>query len=240
MENEIPQKKIFLIDMENVGCNSLTGYELLAPRDEIHLFIGRCTDKIKTDFLANMQKKQIKVVYHDIIVNGKNALDFQITSFLGVLVSTKKNADFYIVTEDKGYDSSILFLKDHFNKRKIHIQRISCFLELDENYEKMLLAKPKELTQKEKREQEAKQLIKNIIRIPASYNGDTYKDEVLLNIFFNGCKKKTSREMKKHVHEKAICSFGNTIGEDIFLTNKNILSSLYKNVNNFLEEEKTN
>ena len=59
--NKIENRKIFLIDMENVNSSGLDGYDLLKKNDEIHIFIGKCDDKLKTHFLSTCQKKKIKI-----------------------------------------------------------------------------------------------------------------------------------------------------------------------------------
>lgn len=123
----INRPKTFLIDMENVNFAGLYGYESLSKGDEIHIFIGKCNDKIPMSFLAFCQNNEIQIHYHDIALVGKNSLDFQITTFLGILAAQsilenqKKN--FYIISNDKGYESSIRLLRTLY-KDSIFVDRI--------------------------------------------------------------------------------------------------------------------
>ena len=225
--------KIFLIDMENVGTMGLEGFPILKKGDELHMFIGKCTDKIRTDFLVTMQKKQIKVTYYDVIANGKNALDFQITSLLGALVSVKKKSVFYIISKDKGYDSSVAFLKEYYKNRDLSIQRVDNIAESDKTASAKIFEPPmiKELSSKEIWEFESKQLIESIIRTPPLFMDDDYKKTTLLNICFNGCKKATLKEMKDYIKKRMENSFGKD-GNELYIMNKTVFNSLYKNINN--------
>ena len=119
-------KKIFLVDMENVNFSGVDGYEKLKRGDEIHLFVGACTDKIKIPFLSFVQDNGVITKFYTSEVNGKNALDFQLTSFLGFCVGTcYPGSELYIVSRDKGFDNSIRFWRKYSIRPELTISRIS-------------------------------------------------------------------------------------------------------------------
>lgn len=107
-------RKIFLVDTENVSLRSLTGANLLSEDDLIVLFVTSRTDinsfsKGKVEMLNSKANiKKIKV-----LTGGKNSLDFQLVSYLGLLIgynADKEKSNYYIVSNDQGFCSSINLL----------------------------------------------------------------------------------------------------------------------------------
>lgn len=109
-------KKYFLVDMENVHINGLRGLGCLTKDDEVILFMSK-TCKCDEDMIK-VYKKLCECNISMIYVNcgAKNELDFQLVSYLGLLVGDNKNdIEYYIVSEDKGYKSSIKLLSQCCN-----------------------------------------------------------------------------------------------------------------------------
>lgn len=223
--NKIENRKIFLIDMENVNSSGLDGYDLLKKNDEIHIFIGKCDDKLKTHFLSTCQKKKIKIFYHDISLSGKNSLDFQITSCLGSLAALKRHSDFYIVSCDKGFDSSILFLQDFYQKRQIIFARIECIGFFNHDY---VPEEKKEITGQKERDRKAKDIIRNKLKFME--DSSEAERDVFINIVYKACRKEEGSLYKKNIKEHLHKSFGQK-GDTLYTLNKNYLSSIQQDVN---------
>ncbi len=111
-------KKIFLVDTENVNIRCLKGANFLKKDDLIILFTTNRT------IIHNFQDKAIKSIDTKATIKnihiksgGKNCLDFQLVSYLGLLIGSnlKKNINYYIISKDKGYLSSINFLLEKTN-----------------------------------------------------------------------------------------------------------------------------
>lgn len=107
-------RKIFLVDTENVGLRALDGVNLLNEDDLIILFVTGRTDehsfsKDKVELMNSKASiKRIKV-----LTGGKNSLDFQLVSYLGLLIgynSDREKCDYYIVSNDQGFSSCINLL----------------------------------------------------------------------------------------------------------------------------------
>lgn len=107
-------RKIFLVDTENVGLRALDGANLLNEEDLIILFVTSRTDehsfsKEKVELMnSKADIKRIKV-----LTGGKNSLDFQLVSYLGLLIgynSDREKCDYYIVSNDQGFCSCINLL----------------------------------------------------------------------------------------------------------------------------------
>lgn len=98
-------KMIFLVDGDNNIGTGLQGIELLTAEDTVLIFYG------KGQSLASIQKlcanTQACVQYLESVKGGKNSIDFQIITELGVLVG-RGEADFaYVISQDKGYEAAI-------------------------------------------------------------------------------------------------------------------------------------
>ena len=122
-------KMIFLVDGDNNIGTGLQGIELLTEEDSVLVFYGRGQS------LAGIQKlcanTRAKVQYLESVKGGKNSIDFQIITELGVLVG-KHEADYaYVISQDKGYAASIDALRaryaDAFQEVALQPSIESCF-----------------------------------------------------------------------------------------------------------------
>ena len=99
-------KMIFLVDGDNNIGTGLKGIDMLAPQDCVLVFYQKAGLA-----LSKIQKlcagTQADVQYIESIRGGRNSIDFQIITELGVLVG-KREADYaYVISQDKGYAASI-------------------------------------------------------------------------------------------------------------------------------------
>ena len=97
--------KCYLIDYENVrteGLNSLTQIE---DGDECIIFYSDQCRSINLDTIERLTDINVKIKCQKVTAGTKNALDFQLSSFLGhILAKRKKGTSYSIVSNDKGYD----------------------------------------------------------------------------------------------------------------------------------------
>lgn len=106
-----------LIDYENVQPLSFDlpkGYPL-----KVILFLGANQTKIPIEIVTSMQLLGSNAEYVMIQGNGKNALDFHITFYLGRLFEKDPMGYFHIISQDSGFDILIKHLRD----KKVLIQR---------------------------------------------------------------------------------------------------------------------
>ena len=99
-------KRFFLIDYENVSDNGLDGFFDLTPEDTVYLFFTVNACKIGIEFVDQLRKQTNGASLQFIrAATGNQALDFQLSSFLGGLIATNQQdeAAFYIVSKDRGY-----------------------------------------------------------------------------------------------------------------------------------------
>ncbi|HET6786166.1 MAG TPA: PIN domain-containing protein [Erysipelotrichaceae bacterium] len=94
---------IFLVDYENVHSNGFNGINQLSENDLIIVFYTKEVKQIPIDLHLKLQNAKAKIEYLKAENGRKNALDFQLTSYLGYLISKNSNESYYIVSNDQGY-----------------------------------------------------------------------------------------------------------------------------------------
>jgi len=106
-----------LIDFENVQPKNL---EILANHPfKVFVFVGASQTKVSFDLATSMQKLGANADYIKISGNGPNALDFHIAYYIGEIAAGDKDACFYIISKDTGFDPLI----KHLKSKKIRVQR---------------------------------------------------------------------------------------------------------------------
>ena len=112
---------IYLVDFENTGYNGLKGIERLTEEDQVHLFYSSNADKLTFDIHLSIMASKAKIFYYKVEIGAKNALDFQLATYLGALTVSNPEESFYIVSNDDGFHYIVQFWK----QRQINIQQIS-------------------------------------------------------------------------------------------------------------------
>ena len=106
-------KTIFLVDGDNNIGTGLKGIDMLSEQDAVLVFYQ------KTGLaLSRLQKlcagTKADVQYVESVRGGKNAIDFQIITELGVLVGKREAEYAYVISQDKGYEASIDALRARY------------------------------------------------------------------------------------------------------------------------------
>lgn len=118
------KENYLLVDLENISKVNLTNLNGIA---KVLIFVGSSQSKIDFDLVYTTHSLEKKVQWIKIKGNGKNALDFHITFYLGQISSENKKAKFFLLSGDKGYDPLIA----HLHQLKIGCQRIASVLEIE-------------------------------------------------------------------------------------------------------------
>ena len=112
-------KRIYLVDLENVGRSFLKGKERLVQGDEIYLFhnINR-GPYVPDDILAALRETPVKIHIVKMNTCAKNGMDLQIGTSLGYLVGYhKQTAQYFILSSDNDYNCCIEFVRNHLSER---------------------------------------------------------------------------------------------------------------------------
>ncbi len=102
---------IFLIDFENVSAGGFEGIERLTKADKLILFYAEAASKISLTTHRKIEEAKATKEYLPIKTGGKNALDFQLATYLGSLVTKDESAQYCIVSQDTGFDFVVHFWK---------------------------------------------------------------------------------------------------------------------------------
>ena len=122
-----PGNKYVLVDFENVQPKNL---EILKEHPfRVLVFIGSNQAKLPRHVVVPMQALGEKATYVEIAGSGPNALDFHIAYYIGELATREPDAEFHIISRDKGFDPLILYLR---NRKKIRIRRETDLAEIPE------------------------------------------------------------------------------------------------------------
>ena len=112
----------FLIDYENESGGMLDGISLLGLKrnDEIVFFYSENASHLTMDLHKELESIQAKKLYIEAESGKKNALDFQLVSYLGSCIKEFPKKKYYIVSKDGGFNCVCKF----WTKRKVDVKRI--------------------------------------------------------------------------------------------------------------------
>ena len=100
---------IYLIDYENTNVSGLDGLLEKTKDDTIIIFYNKHCNKLTFSLHEQIQKTNAKVQFMENENHTKNGLDFNISSYLGYLISQNSNQNFIIVSKDCGFKGLIDF-----------------------------------------------------------------------------------------------------------------------------------
>ena len=100
----------FLIDYENVNSAGIKNIPGIGQGDTVIVFYSQNCKNVTLDVFNNIEKLNLKFSSKKVNAGTKNALDFQLSSFLGYLISEEKEkSKYHIVTNDNGYEAVAKF-----------------------------------------------------------------------------------------------------------------------------------
>ena len=105
--------RLFLIDYENVNSAGLHGIGLAEPGDRVILFHSHAANTISFELFDELKSAAVVPERVCISRTGKNALDFQLVTFLGYLIAKEPSREFYIISRDSGFESTVTFCREY-------------------------------------------------------------------------------------------------------------------------------
>lgn len=109
---------VYLVDTENVNEIWVDAIAEIQPRDKVVAFYTDNSPKLSWERMADFAAKGCEfeaIGCH----KGTNALDFQLVSYLGYMIASKRDCHYVIISNDKGYDPVSCF----WQERGIQIKR---------------------------------------------------------------------------------------------------------------------
>ncbi|MDE6762861.1 MAG: hypothetical protein K2J73_04195 [Oscillospiraceae bacterium] len=95
---------VYLVDFENVSSAGISGIQKLTKDDKVYIFYTVNASNMSFAAHLNLLSSPAEVVYYNVASGGKNALDFQLASFLGYLICQGKEKKFCIISNDRGFE----------------------------------------------------------------------------------------------------------------------------------------
>lgn len=113
----------FLVDYENVKTHGLDGVDKLRPEDVVCIFYSENADSMTFGLHRRLNESRAQIIYQRVEVGTKNALDFQLSSYLGYIICDNKDreASYFIVTKDQGFSS----LVGYWKRREVNITLVN-------------------------------------------------------------------------------------------------------------------
>jgi len=101
----------FLVDYENVKTDGLNGVANLSQGDVVCIFYSENANNLTFGLHRRLTESMAEITYKKVDVSGKNALDFQLSTFLGYIICENSDSQYhyYIVSKDKGFESVVKF-----------------------------------------------------------------------------------------------------------------------------------
>lgn len=112
----------YLVDYENVKTQGLNGVNKLPEEDVVCIFYSENADNLTFGLHRRLNESKANIIFQKVEVGHKNALDFQLSSYLGYIIHENENNtyDYYVVTKDKGYES----LVNYWKKKKVNVSLV--------------------------------------------------------------------------------------------------------------------
>ena len=115
----------FLVDYENVNISGLDGITKLTEDDFIIIFYSDNANTLTLGMHKKINETKAEIKFQKVAVNEKNALDFQLCSYLGFLIRdtmTEENLNnYFIVSNDNGYS----VLPNYWKKLGVNVKIVS-------------------------------------------------------------------------------------------------------------------
>ncbi|MBQ7681688.1 MAG: hypothetical protein IJT31_05710 [Oscillibacter sp.] len=112
----------FLIDYENVNTNGFRGITSLSRKDRVIVFYSENAETMTFGLHRRLNESKAEISFQKVFVGGKNALDFQLCTYLGYLIgrNARPRVVYYIVSSDQGYASIV----DYWARQKVSVSVI--------------------------------------------------------------------------------------------------------------------
>lgn len=111
----------YLVDYENVKKDGLNGINKLTEEDVVCIFYSENADTLTFGLHRRLNESRANITFQKVEVGTKNALDFQLATFLGYAIAENKEQEYFIVTKDTGFN----VLCSYWAKRKIKIMIVA-------------------------------------------------------------------------------------------------------------------
>ena len=113
----------YFVDYENVQVQGLSGVDKMTEGDVVCVFYSENANTLTFAMHRKLNDSKANIMFQKVAVGQKNALDFQLSSFLGYVIrdNMMEPYQYYIVSNDHGYDA----LATYWKRSKVDVQRVA-------------------------------------------------------------------------------------------------------------------
>ena len=108
---------IYLIDFENVHSDGLKGIEQLSENDVCYVFYSEHAGVLTFNIHKKIIDSKAKIYYVEAQVGMKNALDFQLVSYLGYMIRENQEASYCVISNDRAF----ALVADFWKKKGVEV-----------------------------------------------------------------------------------------------------------------------
>lgn len=112
MNSTEKNKRYYLVDYENVHQAGMNGIENLTENDVLVIFYTINAETLTFSIYEKLVQCKAEIQLYKVQCGGKNALDFQLSSYVGYIIGKNPTAEYYIISNDRGYEYIINFWKE--------------------------------------------------------------------------------------------------------------------------------
>ncbi|MBR3570001.1 MAG: hypothetical protein IKN96_04240 [Oscillibacter sp.] len=133
----------FLVDYENVHANGLNGISGLSEEDKVIIFYSEKAETITFGMHRRLNESKAEISFQKVPTGGKNALDFQLCTYLGYLIcqNAQHLAAYYIVSGDQDYS----VISDYWSRQNVTVSMLPSISEFSALTKEMFLKSPESL-----------------------------------------------------------------------------------------------
>lgn len=115
----------YFVDYENVHGDGFSNVDCLKKDDVICIMYTEQSKNFTLDLFEKVNKLGVSIEVYKAGTGSKNALDFQLSSYLGYIIAknSKEKVKFHIISKDTGYDVLLRF----WQEKGISVDRMEDF-----------------------------------------------------------------------------------------------------------------
>lgn len=111
----------YLVDYENVKNAGLNGVSKLPENDVVCIFYTDKADSLTFGLHKRLNESAATIIYKKVTNGTKNALDFQLSSYLGYIIHENEDSpyNYFVVTKDNGFECLVKFWGNKANVKLV-------------------------------------------------------------------------------------------------------------------------
>jgi hypothetical protein len=207
---------VYLIDYENLAHNIqyFITDGIPVSGDEVYVFFSKINEKFPISVILQAQENGISLKFIEAFNGHANALDFQLSSYLGFLICKNPEKIYHIMSLDKGYDSTV----DFWRKQEININRLDTFMNSAHYAQEQEAINAKKMAEKNVQKNLKKRITRNDKKelLKSTVNATDFSEvekHFIITSFFNANSKERFCQLaKRRYGEEMANKMANSIG----------------------------